>query len=42
VTQVLLQPANTARLRKEAIDSQAKAEASFARFDFVNATFAAQ
>ena len=37
-----LLPANAARLRKEAIDGQTKAEAAFARFDFVNATFAAQ
>ena len=42
VTQVGLLPANAARLRKEAIDGQKKAEAAFARFDFVNATFAAQ
>jgi hypothetical protein len=41
-TQVGLLPANAARLRREAIDNQAKAEKSFARFDFVNATFGAQ
>jgi hypothetical protein len=35
-------PADAARLRKEAIDAAAKAEKLFTRFDFVNATFAAQ
>ena len=42
VTQVSLLPANAARLRNESINGQKKAEAAFARFDFVNATFAAQ
>jgi hypothetical protein len=42
VTQVGLLPADAARLRKEAIDNQKKAELAFARFDFVNATFAGQ
>ena len=42
VTQVGLLPANAARLRQEAIDNSKRAETLFARFDFVNATFAAQ
>ena len=42
VTQVSLLPADAARLRQEAISAQAKAEAFFAKFDFVNSTFAAQ
>lgn len=42
VTQVSLLPANAARLRKEALSASAKAEGLFAKFDFVNATFAAQ
>ena len=42
VTQIALLPRDAARLRKESIDAQAKAEKAFARFDFVNATFAAQ
>jgi hypothetical protein len=42
VTQVSLLPADAARLCKEAIDGQKKAETVFARFGFVNATFAAQ
>jgi hypothetical protein len=42
VTRVDLLPANAARLRQEAISSAAKAETLFAKFDFVNATFAAQ
>ena len=35
-------PAKAQRLRKEAIDNSERAETLFARFDFVNATFAAQ
>jgi hypothetical protein len=35
-------PANAQRLRSEAIDAIRKSEKLFARFDFVNATFAAQ
>ena len=35
-------PADAARLRQEAIDAMRKAESLFAKFDFVNATFAAQ
>jgi hypothetical protein len=35
-------PANAARLRQEAIANAARAETLFAKFDFVNATFAAQ
>jgi len=42
VTQVGLLPKKAARLRQEAIDSSKKAETLFAKFDFVNATFAAQ
>jgi hypothetical protein len=42
VTQVSLLPAKPARLRQEAIDNSKPAETLFARFDFVNATFAAQ
>ena len=42
VTQIALLPRDAARLRKQSIDAQAKAEKAFARFDFVNATFAAQ
>ena len=42
VTLVSQLPANAARLRKEAIDNSKRAETLFARFDFVNATFAAQ
>lgn len=34
--------ATAARLRKEAVGSALKVEKAFARFDFVNATFAAQ
>ena len=42
VTQVGLLPAKAARLRQQAIDNAKRAETLFARFDFVNATFAAQ
>jgi hypothetical protein len=35
-------PADAARLRQEAISNAARAETLFAKFDFVNATFAAQ
>ena len=42
VTQVSLLPKDSARLRKEALSASAKAEGLFAKFDFVNATFAAQ
>ena len=35
-------PADAARLRQEAIANAARAETLFAKFDFVNATFAAQ
>src|SRR5829696_2844530 len=42
VTLVSLLPADAARLRKDAIDFATKAENAFAKFDFVNATFAAQ
>src|SRR5215210_4476764 len=42
VTLVSLLPADAARLRKDAIDFATKAEHAFAKFDFVNATFAAQ
>jgi hypothetical protein len=42
VTQVGLLPAKARRLRSEAISFSAKAETLFARFDFINATFAAQ
>ena len=42
VTTVSLLPADAARLRKEAISAAKKAEDLFARFDFVNAVFAAQ
>jgi len=42
VTQVSLLPSDAARLRREALSASAKAEGLFAKFDFVNATFAAQ
>ena len=42
VTQIALLPANAALLRQRAIDNAKRAETLFARFDFVNATFAAQ
>ena len=42
ITLVSQLPADAARLRKEAIDNSKRAEALFAKFDFVNATFAAQ
>jgi hypothetical protein len=35
-------PSKARRLRSEAVNAMAKAETSFARFDFVRATFAAQ
>jgi hypothetical protein len=41
-TQISQLPANARRLRNEAIGAMRKAERQFARFDFVNATFAAQ
>jgi hypothetical protein len=42
VTDLALLPADAARLRKDAIAGSAKAEALFAKYDFVNAVFAAQ
>ncbi len=42
MTQLALLPAEAAALRKEAIAASAKAEALFAKYDFVNAVFAAQ
>jgi hypothetical protein len=42
VTDIALLPADAARLRKDAIAGAAKAEALFAKYDFVNAVFAAQ
>lgn len=42
LTQISQLPTDAARLRKEALSASAKAEGLFAKFDFVNATFAAQ
>lgn len=42
ITLVSQLPANAARLRQEAIANAKRAETLFAKFDFVNATFAAQ
>lgn len=42
ITQISQLPAKAARLRREAISNSARAETLFARFDFVNSTFAAQ
>jgi hypothetical protein len=42
ITQVSQLPSRAARLRNEALAAEAKAETLFAKFDFVNATFAAQ
>jgi len=42
ITQVSMLPKDAARLRREALSASAKAEGLFAKFDFVNATFAAQ